>query len=69
MYSAAGVDYQRSHDLLKAKKWHKADEATWAVMCHALYKAVGKYLFNRDLENLNLIFSSVPKKGNLPSHR
>ncbi len=42
MYSAAGVDYQRSHDLLKAKKWHKADEETWAVMCHALSKPVAK---------------------------
>jgi hypothetical protein len=49
MYSAAGVDYPRLHDLLhdllKAKKWHKADEETWAVMCHALSKPVGKYLY------------------------
>jgi hypothetical protein len=56
MYSAAAVDYQRLHDLLhdllKARKWHKADEETWAVMCHALSKPVGKYLFSSDLENL-----------------
>lgn len=52
LYSAAGVDYKRLNDLLKAKKWHKADQETWEVMRQALSQPGKKYLFNSDLENL-----------------
>ncbi|TAF05367.1 MAG: serine/threonine protein kinase [Nostocales cyanobacterium] len=51
LYSATGVDYKKLDQLLKAKKWQQADQETWAVMCQALSKPVGKYLFNSDLEN------------------
>ncbi|MBK1988559.1 GUN4 domain-containing protein [Sphaerospermopsis aphanizomenoides BCCUSP55] len=52
LYSAAGVDYKRLNELLKAKKWQQADQETWVVMRQALSKPVGKYLFNSDLEKL-----------------
>ncbi|MGM3305483.1 protein kinase domain-containing protein [Anabaena sp. WFMT] len=50
--SAVGVDYKRLEKLLKYKKWQQADQETWVVMCQALSKPAGKYLFNTDLENL-----------------
>jgi serine/threonine protein kinase len=52
LYSSTAVNYQKLNDLLKAKKWQKADEETWVVMRQALSKTTGKYLFNSDIENL-----------------
>lgn len=50
--SNTGVDYRQLDKLLKNKQWKKADEETWKVMCQALSKPMGKYLFNSDLEKL-----------------
>lgn len=52
LYSAAGVDYKRLRNLLATKQWQQADQETWTVMCQALSKPSGSYLFNSDLENL-----------------
>jgi hypothetical protein len=48
LHSAAGVDYKRLENLLKYKKWQKADQETWEVMRQVLSKV---YLSNSDLEN------------------
>ncbi len=50
--SAAGVDYHHLRDLLTAKKWQQADAETWAVMCRAISKPIGSYLFSGDIEKL-----------------
>jgi serine/threonine protein kinase len=52
LYSEVGVDYHQLRDLLKAQKWQLADQETWAVMCQAISKPVGSYLFMGDLAKL-----------------
>lgn len=52
LYSTTGVDYGQLDKFLKNKQWKKADEETWNVMCQALSKPMGKYLFNSDLKKL-----------------
>lgn len=48
--SEVGVNYSKLKNLLAARKWKAADEETWAVMCQALGKRVGSYIFSSDLE-------------------
>ena len=38
--------------MLARKKWKEADQQTWDVLCQALGKARGQYLFNNDIEKL-----------------
>nr|WP_066383574.1 MULTISPECIES: serine/threonine-protein kinase [unclassified Anabaena] len=52
LYSQAGVDYHQLRDFLAAKKWQLADQETWAVMCQAVSKPVGSYLFMSDIAQL-----------------
>ncbi|MCG6135276.1 MAG: serine/threonine-protein kinase [Nostoc sp. LLA-1] len=46
------VDYSQLRDLLALRKWQQADQETWAVMCQALSKPIGSYLFCGDLKKL-----------------
>ncbi|MBD2169451.1 GUN4 domain-containing protein [Calothrix membranacea FACHB-236] len=50
--SEVGVDYRQLRDLLAAKQWQSADKLTWVLMCEALNKPSGSYLFTSDIENL-----------------
>lgn len=50
LHSETGVDYHQLRDLLIGKKWQQADQVTWAVMCQALSKPVGGYLFSGELQ-------------------
>lgn len=50
--SAAGVDYTKLRDLLAAAHWKDADQETWAVLCQALGKPVGRYLLPGDISKL-----------------
>lgn len=48
--SEVGVDYSKLENLLAARKWKEADQETWVVMCKALGKRVGSYIFSGDIE-------------------
>jgi serine/threonine protein kinase len=50
--SEVGVDYHRLRDLLAAKKWQQANQETWAVMCLAVCKPIGSFLFGGDIQKL-----------------
>ncbi|MEP0870202.1 serine/threonine-protein kinase [Trichocoleus desertorum AS-A10] len=50
--SAIGVDYTKLRDLLAAAHWKEADQETWAVLCQALGKPLGRYLLPGDLSKL-----------------
>jgi serine/threonine protein kinase len=50
LISETGVDYHQLRDLLAGKKWQQADQVTWAVMCQALSKPVGSYLFSSEFQ-------------------
>jgi serine/threonine protein kinase len=52
LISATGVDYHHLRDLLAARQWQSADQETWALMCQALSKPSGSYLFTTDIEKL-----------------
>jgi serine/threonine protein kinase len=52
LISQVGVDYHRLRDLLAAKKWQQADQETWAVMCLAVSKPIGSFLFSSDIHQL-----------------
>jgi serine/threonine protein kinase len=52
LHSETGVDYQQLRDLLATRKWQAANQETWAVMCQALSKPLGSYLFSSDIEKL-----------------
>ena len=46
------IDYTHLKDLLKKRKWQRADIESWKIMCISLSKPVGTYLFKSDIENL-----------------
>ncbi len=46
------IDYTQLQNLLKKGKWQEADRETWKIMCLALEKQVGTYLFKSDIEKL-----------------
>lgn len=48
--SEVGVDYRKLENLLATRRWKQADEETWAVMCEALGKRIGSYIFEGDIE-------------------
>ena len=50
--SAAGVDYTKLRDLLAAGHWREADQETWAVLCQALGKPIGRYLLPGDISKV-----------------
>ncbi|MBW4490482.1 MAG: GUN4 domain-containing protein [Trichocoleus desertorum ATA4-8-CV12] len=50
--SATGVDYTKLRDLLAAAHWQAADQETWAVLCQALGKPLGRYLLPGDISKL-----------------
>ncbi|WP_228048869.1 MULTISPECIES: serine/threonine-protein kinase [unclassified Nodularia (in: cyanobacteria)] len=50
--SQVELDYSRLRDLLAFHKWKQADQETWVLMCEALSKPIGSYLFCSDLKNL-----------------
>ena len=50
--SQAGVDYHHLHDLLFFRQWRSADQHTWELMCQAIAKPIGSYLFSSDIEHL-----------------
>lgn len=50
--SQVQVDYSRLRDLLTFRKWQQADQETWVLMCQALSKPIGSYLFCSDLQKL-----------------
>ncbi|BAY24283.1 serine/threonine protein kinase [Calothrix sp. NIES-2100] len=50
--SQAGLDYHHLRDLLALRQWESADKHTWALMCQAIRKPIGSYLFTSDIENL-----------------
>ncbi|MEH2113826.1 serine/threonine-protein kinase [Nostoc sp.] len=52
LHSEVGVDYHRLRDLLATKQWHLADEETWVLMCQAISKPTGSYLFMSDIAKL-----------------
>jgi serine/threonine protein kinase len=52
LVSEVRIDYTRLQNLLTRKKWKEADQQTWEVLCQALGKARGQYLFNSDIEKL-----------------
>ncbi|MEA5505445.1 serine/threonine-protein kinase [Halotia wernerae UHCC 0503] len=45
-------EYHHLHDLLAMRKWQLADQETWALMCQAISKPIGSYLFSSDIEKL-----------------
>ncbi|MBD2356519.1 GUN4 domain-containing protein [Tolypothrix sp. FACHB-123] len=49
--SPFGVDYHHLRDLLVLRQWQAADKQTWALMCQAIKKPIGSYLFTSDIEN------------------
>lgn len=50
--SEVGVDYHHLRDLLATRQWQSADKQTWVLMCQALKKPSGSYLFSSDIEHL-----------------
>ena len=50
--SQVELDYSRLRDLLTLRQWEQADKETWALMCEALSKPIGSYIFCNDLKKL-----------------
>ncbi|MBN3876984.1 MULTISPECIES: serine/threonine-protein kinase [unclassified Nostoc] len=46
------IDYTHLRDLLAKGKWELADRETWELMCQALAKPRGSYIFSSELEKL-----------------
>lgn len=44
------IDYTHLHDLLAKGKWQSADRETWDLMCQALAKPRGSYIFSSDID-------------------
>ncbi|OYD97710.1 hypothetical protein CDG76_02345 [Nostoc sp. 'Peltigera membranacea cyanobiont' 210A] len=46
------IDYTHLRDLLAKGKWELADRETWELICQALAKPRGSYIFSSDFEKL-----------------
>lgn len=47
------IDYTHLHDLLAKGKWQSADRETWELMCEALAKSRGSYIFSSELDKFS----------------
>ena len=47
------IDYTHLHDLLAKGKWESADRETWELMCQALAKSKGSYIFSSELDKFS----------------
>ncbi|MEH2146400.1 serine/threonine-protein kinase [Nostoc sp.] len=47
------IDYTHLHDLLAKGKWQSADRETWELMCQALAKSKGSYIFSSELDKFS----------------
>lgn len=50
--SSVGADYTQLQQLLAQKRWKKADEETWLLLCQMLGKSGKSFLHYKDLEKL-----------------